>query len=549
MGRSILNIEELLLPEVFTNSGYKTAMFGKWHLGDNYPYRPHDRGFETALYIGGGGIGQTPDYWNNNYFDDTLLRNGIPEKHKGYNTDVLFNEAMKFIDSCKDGSQPFFCYLSTPAPHFPFNVADKAKNTVDILSDIAPDAESWQVLREIALLDVNEDVLYRPFSTLSNGEQTKILLAALFLLPNSFLLIDEPTNHLDMAGRETVSRYLNSKSGFILVSHDRAFLDDCIDHILSINKTNIEIQNGNFSSWYYNKQMQDGFEQAENDRLRKDIKRLETAAKQASTWADRAENSKMGKGANADRKKGNYGKGTKEYKAEKSRKMQARRKNFENRQHAAIEEKSGLLKNVEEADSLKIHPLKYHASSLLYLENVAISYGSKEILGNLSFSAEQGDRVALLGSNGSGKSSILKLLCGENISHTGTVNIGSRLIISYVPQDSSFLTGNLSDYADDYGIDESLFKAILRKLDFSRVQFEKDMANFSAGQRKKVLLARSLCQQAHIYIWDEPLNYIDVLSRMQIEELIETYKPTMIFVEHDRTFCDNIATKTVDLNS
>ena len=107
--------------------------------------------------------------------------------------------------------------------------------------------------------------------------------------------------------------------------------------------------------------------------------------------------------------------------------------------------------------------------------------------------------------------------------------------------------GSLSEYAEKYGIDESLFKAILRKLDFSRVQFEKDMKNFSAGQRKKVLLARSLCEYAHIYIWDEPLNYIDVLSRMQIEELIKTHKPTMIFVEHDRTFCNNIATKTIQL--
>ena len=431
--------------------------------------------------------------------------------------------------------------------YFPFTISGNSQNTIEIFAEIAPDAASWQILRELALLDVAEDGLDRPFSTLSNGEQTKILLAGLFLRPNSFLLIDEPTNHLDMVGREIVSRYLNSKSGFILISHDRAFLDDCIDHILSINKANIEIQKGNFSSWHHNKQMQDGFEQAENDRLRKDVKRLETAARQASQWADRAETSKMGKGAKADRSKGNYGKGTKEYKAEKSRKMQVRRKNFENRQQTAIEEKSGLLKNIEEAESLKIHPLKYHTSNLLYMENVAISYGNKEILSNLSFIVQQGDRIALLGGNGSGKSSIIKLLCGENIQHTGTVNIGSKLIISYVPQDSSFLTGNLSEYAEQYGIDESLFKAILRKLDFSRVQFEKDMKNFSAGQRKKVLLARSLCEEAHIYIWDEPLNYIDVLSRMQIEELIKSYKPTMIFVEHDRVFCGTIATKAVQL--
>jgi len=112
----------------------------------------------------------------------------------------------------------------------------------------------------------------------------------------------------------------------------------------------------------------------------------------------------------------------------------------------------------------------------------------------------------------------------------------------------TFLSGYLKDFAKEQQIDESLFKAILRKLDFSRIQFEKYMQDFSAGQKKKVLIAASLCKQAHLYIWDEPLNYIDVLSRMQIEELIESFKPTMLFVEHDRAFCENIATKTVDLS-
>ena len=96
-------------------------------------------------------------------------------------------------------------------------------------------------------------------------------------------------------------------------------------------------------------------------------------------------------------------------------------------------------------------------------------------------------------------------------------------------------------------MDESLFKAILRKLDFARVQFEKDMADFSAGQKKKVLLARSLCEPSHLLVWDEPLNYVDVLSRMQIEDLLLEFQPTIVFVEHDRVFCDHVATKAVML--
>lgn len=133
--------------------------------------------------------------------------------------------------------------------YFPFKVVNKEKNSLDVISDIFPDYLHWKLMRELSLLEVSEDILYCPFESLSHGEQTKVLLATLFLKENSFLLIDEPTNHLDMTARRLVSDYLNTKSGFILVSHDRAFLDNCVDHILSINKTNIEIQKGNFSCW------------------------------------------------------------------------------------------------------------------------------------------------------------------------------------------------------------------------------------------------------------------------------------------------------------
>ncbi|SEN27655.1 ABC transporter [Paenibacillus sophorae] len=166
---------------------------------------------------------------------------------------------------------------------------------------------------------------------------------------------------------------------------------------------------------------------------------------------------------------------------------------------------------------------------------------------DISFTIEQGERIALSGKNGSGKSSLLKLICGEDLSYTGTFRKGSQLKISYVSQDTSHLQGNLTDYASAHGIDESLFKSILRKLDFSRVQFEKDISAFSGGQKKKVLIAKSLCEKVHLHIWDEPLNFIDIISRMQIEELLLDHSPTILFVEHDREFCTNIATKVIEL--
>ncbi len=124
-GRSLLRESETIIPEVLAENGWSTGMFGKWHLGDNFPFRPEDRGFEEALYLKGGGVGQLPDYWNNDYFNDTYFRSSKPEKHDGYCTDVWFDEAMKFMKEQTKSKKPFFTYLSTNAPHGPYYVANQ----------------------------------------------------------------------------------------------------------------------------------------------------------------------------------------------------------------------------------------------------------------------------------------------------------------------------------------------------------------------------------------------------------------------------------------
>lgn len=178
--------------------------------------------------------------------------------------------------------------------YFPCEPKHKDYLAWDALEELEPGLERWKLLREMARLELEEDVLYRPFETLSHGEQTKLLLALLFLRENGFPLIDEPTNHLDVHGRAVVSRYLNGKKGFLLVSHDRAFLDGCVDHILSINKSNIEIQKGKFSTWWENKRRQDAYELAENDKLKKEIGRLKETAREKAQWSDTAEGRKTG---------------------------------------------------------------------------------------------------------------------------------------------------------------------------------------------------------------------------------------------------------------
>lgn len=289
--------------------------------------------------------------------------------------------------------------------------------------------------------------------------------------------------------------------------------------------------------------MRDNFEISRNEKLKKDIKRLENAAKRAADWSDRAEKSKIG----FDPTKVEKNISRRPYEAAKAKKLMSRSAAISERRERAITEKEQLLRNVEQSTELKIGTLDFHAKQLIQLENVSLRYGEKIVCSNVDLTVGQGECVALKGGNGCGKSSILKLICGENIEYSGNIIKNGQLKISYVPQNTDHLHGSLKEYAESLGIDISLFLAILRKLDFSREHFEQNIEKYSAGQKKKVLIAGSLCEKAHLYIWDEPLNYIDIISRVQIENMILSGKPSMIFVEHDEVFCEKIADKIIEL--
>lgn len=465
---------------------------------------------------------------------------------------------------------------STVFDYFPYRIKEEQKLqcSVDFVEELKPGCEQWRVICELEKLGLSADVLYRPFGTLSHGERTKVMLAVLFSGENDFLLIDEPTNHLDRESRECVKEYLRKKKGFILVSHDRDLLDACIDHVLVLNRCSIEIQKGNFSTWWENKSRMDAFWQAENEKHKKEIGRLKQVAEKTREWADKSERSKIGFDPIKDPGHG----GKRAYIGSKTKKMQSRRMQVERRITDEIEQKEGLLQDIENPVDLKLMPMKYHKEVLLLAKDYGIAYGSSKVFCDLDFELRRGERVFLHGDNGCGKSSLIKAFlkkaqfdglgsrCGsrerlpeeaariddasastDTMQENGTLTCASGLVISYIDQDASGLRGNLKDFCIENGLEESLFCAILRQLNLERVQFAKNMEDYSEGQKKKVLIASSLLKPAHLYIWDEPLNYIDVFSRIQIENLILTFQPTMLIVEHDVRFREKIATRVVEL--
>lgn len=393
-------------------------------------------------------------------------------------------------------------------------------------------------------LGLTPQLLERPFCTLSGGERTKVRIAALFLRRDSFVLLDEPTNHLDTQGRQVLGDYLSGKRSFILVSHDRELLCRATDHTLSINRRTVELVAGNYDVWQQQYQRREQFEKSENQRLGGEIKRLSQSARQRAEFAQQCERSKKGRAHAVTFDGGFFDRGFVGHKAAKSMK---RAKSIEARQHAAIEEKKTLLYDVEEESTLTVTTRPTTLRRLCNCRELVIDFGQGPLFSPLSFTVEPGERVALVGANGSGKSSVIGALLGAEIPHTGEISHPGSVRISSLSQLSKGVEGTLPAFCQREGIERTALCTWLRKLGLPREQLERPLCDYSAGQKRKLLLAASILTPAELLIWDEPLNYLDILTREQLEAAVLAGGPTLLFVEHDRRFIERIATKMVVL--
>jgi lincosamide and streptogramin A transport system ATP-binding/permease protein len=422
--------------------------------------------------------------------------------------------------------------------YFPQSVENPQQFTYDTLQELC-DFEQWQIERELNLLQLDPEVLWRPFETLSGGEQTKVLLALLFIDDTHFPLIDEPTNHLDITARDHVAAYLKRKKGFIVVSHDRQFVDEVVDHILAIEKSQLAIYQGNFSVYEEQKQRQDQYELEQNGKLKKEIGRLKQTAAEKAEWSRGRERDKLGsptkKGSGAVYDTGAIG-------ARAARTMK-RSKAIVKRMDDQVQAKERLLKDIEYIDPLSMNVKDTHHKVLLRVENFQLAY-EQPLFDPLHFTLEAHERIGILGANGSGKSSLVAGLLGT---FTGTIKgdvwMPQQLAVSYVRQNYEDNRGTLAEFAEFHQLDHQELLNNLKKLGVERNVFQTRIEDMSMGQRKRVELAKSLATPAELFIWDEPLNYLDVFNQNQLAEVIQLVQPTMLIIEHDRHFLDQVTTQ------
>ncbi len=444
--------------------------------------------------------------------------------------------------------------------YFPYNYLGDAEETLDVIKECIgglysleqhlDDADSLEaymeldgfgmegkIRKEAGKIGLRDCVLERKFDTLSSGERTKALIIAMFLRQNTFVLLDEPTNHLDAYGKEELKNYLRRKRGFILVSHDRAFLDCVADHILSVNKADITVEKGNYTTWENNKRMVEEYERRTSENLQREIARMEGGIAQKRDWAEVSNTQKYHFASNSRTN------GVQAYFAQAKRSELRISKN--------IEEKKKLLRNYEKNRELRFEQEKKEGW-LIKTEHLSFSYVETErLIQNLSLEIRERDAVWIQGRNGSGKSTLLKLITGE-IAHP-CVSYNGDIVFSVLPQEidmgdcesgREFLEWELKD-GREYGS----AMQICGMFDITEELLEKPCDTYSSGEKKKIYLARVLSGRNHVIVLDEPLNYMDVMFRRQLVEAFRALRPTVLLIEHDDFFLRNLATVIVDLDT
>lgn len=429
--------------------------------------------------------------------------------------------------------------------YFPLNVKNKEQLILYALEEHVQ-FDQWELERELNLMQVDTNLIWQPFNTLSGGEQTKVLLALSFINKDAFPLIDEPTNHLDEKSRIQVVRYLQKHSqGYIVVSHDRDFLNQITNHILAIEHTEIHLYQGNYASYEDTKEKRDKFNQEKNEKLRGQIKALNESRQRIKGYSLQSENNKKASAhkneIHADINKGFFG--------HKAAKIMKRSKNIERRMDKDIQDRKGLMTNVESVPELEMNFQPNYHSTLLETRHLDLKVKDKKLFKDLNLIIRNRGIVSLEGKNGAGKSTFLKSILNKStdVTYQGILNLTNGLRVSYLPQDFVEYSGTLAEFSQKEHLSYEKILNVFRKMGFPRSSFETRIEEMSIGQQKRVSIAKSLVEEADFYLWDEPANYLDVFNQDQLIDVLRKTKPAMLLVEHDEYFISQVASKRIEL--
>ncbi len=369
-------------------------------------------------------------------------------------------------------------------------------------------------------LHIGKEMREKRFALLSGGEQTRVNLARLILEKTDILLLDEPTNHLDMASIQWLENFLeNFKGTVMVVSHDRYFLDKVTDMTIEIENLHNDVYDGNYSFYATEKEARLELQRRMYEKEQREIARLEFTAKRMHGW---------GMGAS---------------------KMMRRALALERR----IEKlKENAVERVREAKSMNgsFKDSGRSGNDVAYIREIGKSYGSRTLFSDVTFDIKKDESIALIGDNGSGKTTFLKILLDEEKPDTGRIRWGSNIHMAYLPQKVTFINeynSVLEETVAALGITEPMARNRLGTYHFIGEDVFKMVGDLSGGERSRLRLCILMYAEVNLLILDEPTNHLDIASCEWLEEALESYDGTLLFVSHDRYFINRFATRILSL--
>jgi len=410
-----------------------------------------------------------------------------------------------------------------------------------LLQERFASAGGWEVKAEaektLSGLNFTKDETALDFKVLSSGQKTKANLAKILLSKPDFMVLDEPTNHLDLSSLEWLEKWLlGFKGTLLIVSHDRAFLDKTVNKIWDLRRGALKEYKGDYSFYYQQREEEIERQWREYEDKRKEVKRLKIESQRKRVWAKRKEKQRIGAG------------GAKGHITAVAAKLAKRAKAVEKRiEHIERVEKPFEEKRI----TLNFPNLAPSGNMVLSVTDLSKSYGNKMLFTDLNFSILKGENLAVTGPNGSGKTTILKIILGEIEPDKGEAVLGHKVKIGYFDQERKWLSQEKSILEEatssDISGDEVWIRTVLGSLMLRRDSVFKRIKDLSEGEKGKVMIAKLLLSGANFLILDEPTNHLDIDAREALENALINYPGSILFVTHDRYLIKKLGHEILNL--